>query len=427
MSCHGNKNNARSRRHVLVMRSTVAAAVCLASACGLFDSRELERVTVPSCVAGRARAPEFFAYRNEGKEWVAMATQPSVATFSFDATPRVVIAFGDTSERPFNDMYVVRTTVAELRSVVCPSTAPGPTGTREISVTGLAEGATAWIAAGEWSGSTGFGLTAFSVWPRRDTFDIVALRRSTSASAPHAFIVRRQLRLSDVAPIAPLDFSAGEAALGESVTVAIEPPGPGEMRRIDVDLVTARGTALALHEVFLDSSAVPSITVPVPAPGQRASGDLLRASVTYVQGGRSVRGWFAPGEPVVLSPWPRPEPLAATTEWVTRRDGSSGKTSTGSIPASDSRVGMVRAVYGLSTSSPSPHMEWRMEAITTRGYCAGCSAWELGVPDLTRFGAVHLPSAWQGGGTVVVANESLAEYFGGVEARAGRVVYAASR
>jgi hypothetical protein len=281
-------------RHQLLRISALGALAFTAvvtSACddGIAPPGPKASVSLDFCADD---TPVWFAIQNEQDAWREISAD-AAGTFTFDATPRVSIAYvvSDDSDHSTEIFNVAREELDRVSGEMCISNF----GTKSLngSVTGLTGQQVVRITMGSATAGASANTPGFILASLPDgQLDLVATRSASAGTQPpDRVIVRRNLNLTNGATIPALDFGAAESQPFASATVMFANRGTDPVSVITYFL-SATGTEHQLMQ-FTNVNADGSVFVSVPE-ALRGPADLhaLDVFAAVSSGDRRVRHFY---------------------------------------------------------------------------------------------------------------------------------------
>jgi hypothetical protein len=352
----------------------------LAIACGDVTAPPKESVTLNFCQT----APVIWlAARNERDEWREIAPD-APGTYTFDATPRVSVAF----VRHFLSDYatdVLNLTRDELRSVA-DRQCPALSGTRELygSIAGITAQQSATVKMGQFGASLNVSFPSFELGALPDgPLDLIATRAGGGGTVlPDRVIVRRDVDLPSGATMPVLDFASAEALAFPVATLTFANRGSDPVY-LTSDYQTVNGTTHRLlwyDRLFADAAGF----VGMPAALRRAGDSQVLAA--YTSGAVGTRELIRTyGEAMDMTFAFGPPMSEPTSRFVTDapyiRPGVS-------VP---SQADYADAMQSFWSQLAGGNVRYLM-MITSAAFLGGRPAtWELELPDMSATG---YESAW---------------------------------
>lgn len=322
--------------------------------------------------------PDWFAIRNDGDAWEAVTH--SNGTFTFQATPRVSVAFvyadGDNISTEVHNA-----TATELEASTrfqCSS----PSSTRNLSgsVAGLTGEQVARMSmAGDVAQATAahpsYGLSSVLTGSR----DLVAARFASEFSSPaDRVIVKRALDPAPGTPLPTLGFASSDAQPLISATLTLANLGT-DLAHVGTEFITANGAHQQLGTLTLSGGTTAVSYVSVP-DALRVSSDLQKLSIvtTGVVGVRTVTQYYSTptNKTITIGPMVNVPTIsdAATSPYVRPRAQLASQPEYQSAVEFDYTQfidQVFRAVY----------------VVTTSGFLGGTPVtWDVTVPDFSGTG-----------------------------------------
>lgn len=337
-------------------------------------------VTIEFCLGS---GPDWLAYRNEGRDWVAVPASIFQSRYQFPATPKVQIAYTHAvALAAYSQITVLNLSATEASQLRCPEgggEGRPRSGDKPLSgsvkmnhetdnVRVLMGGAVSYVQPG---------ATTYAMSVVNGPLDLVAIRRPSAAGALSTplLIVRHGVDLPAGSTIPLLDFTSAEAVPlgGGAITVAGASAGAGTLTTT-VTYLTARGTSFgaglfATTNPVVKVAAVPDVVL--------ASGDVQRVSVRYASGADAFSLVYFTGgvhdTTVTLGPAAsRPVVDVVSLSPVLPRARVASQTA---YPT------LAQAVFQQTNGSTLRVMR----VVTTKAFLGGTPAtWELTAPDLSQ-------------------------------------------
>jgi hypothetical protein len=333
--------------------------------------------------------PGFFAYKNDGYDWVSMRTGSLITRFDFPATPRVTVVFGSgfgSGANSVSEVHVLNVTAQELLDGLCAE------GVADKRLTGLVLGG----ASGDFTRIVmGRGLAVvfgqqsqFAMGVSDGPLDLIAHQRRVSAQSVETekFIVWHGLNVPHLSPLPNLDFSSADARMLDSVSITVA-NATSSVLLGQVRFVTSRGTSLVIgNAAVLDNRG----KVGVITPNSRGAGDV-HGIWLLDSNGKTVTSYAAIPDDMQLTFGPElPQPTVseiATTPWLQMR---------AELPAQPEYATFASATFSQSPTQFSDHA---VTVTVSAAYLGGPpSPWTIDMPDLTAIPG--FPAAWQLNSTI---------------------------
>ncbi len=348
----------RHRGHRVVIAAALVALLALA-ACSDSPAAPLETTVLRLCATF-----DWFAYRNEGGEWMRVAG--SAGTYEFAATERLAIAYARSSTaNTSSDLRVNFLTAAQAAGVYgCGATTIPPSGTVSGTVGGLAGDDYADVTYGASSSTARSTSPSILLYAYTGATDLVATSVAPVRAPDHAdrLIIRRAQSYAAGSSIA-LDFSSNEALAPAENVLTWNSAGA----HVQVNYRTPSGNNLVLQSTVVGAAAQRSPLYSIPTARQVA-GDVHELFLG--SGQRLVMLYYREARDRSLTLGPPASPPTFTTLATT--------------PYRRVRVEVpAQSEYDASVSVLFQQLGSLVGMVATREYFGGTpQTWSLSVPDL---------------------------------------------
>jgi hypothetical protein len=268
------------------MRRSVLG-LCAALVAGCNGPTDLKRpagsvdVSVEFCVG---QGPGWFAYRNEGADWIAVPASVFQSKYVFPATPKVQVAYARLIPLvAISQLFVLNLAADEVQMLRCPT---GAAGSKRLDgmVKTINANDDARVLMGNAVSFLFPGMTTYSLFVREGPLDLFALIRpfpTTSTAAPPLVIVRHGIDLQEGAALPLLDFTAPDALPFVSSRVAVQGLAGNATVTGRVNYVSARGTDFSIGTFLSQLGTLTLASVPGALLGPD---DLHRVALTQTSG-----------------------------------------------------------------------------------------------------------------------------------------------